>query len=329
MDRLRWIALIMSIIFTIALTYATLNLISIVNRMLINYFPDLAFQFELIEKFMGFVRPVGYICFSIVIALILLGFIIDRMELSFLGSLTLFLPIFGYFAYSMFFLAGLGILRVIWMPLLEYGPTWLRLGDVAYLPYMVVAYLFVIFGVDVRVPSAYLIMGGGYLILILGFTTWLYGKFTGLNLINFWIYRYSRHPQYLGFIIWSYGLMLLGTLNPFPRGGYNPGPSLPWIISTLTVICIALREEALMANKLGEIYIEYRVKVPFLIPIPKAISNIIGLPVKLIIKKSYPENLKEIFYTLIIYLIILVLSSLPFLLLNWPPCYGWASWPFV
>ena len=223
----------------------------------------------------------------------------------------------------------MGILRVLWIPLLDYDPRLLKLGDIAYLPYMVIVSLFTLIGVDVRVPFACIMMGFGYFILILGFTAWLYGRFSGLKLIDFWIYRYSRHPQYLGFIIWSYGLMLLGTLNPFPRGGYNPGPSLPWIISTLTIIAIALREEASMINKLGEDYLKYRSKTPFLIPLPKAVSNIISWPVKLVIKKSYPENLKEIAFTFIIYLIILILSSLPFLLLNWPPGYGWASWPSI
>ncbi|MCS7364698.1 MAG: hypothetical protein NDF54_04590 [archaeon GB-1867-035] len=329
MSKLKWTSLLLSVIFAIALTYATLSLTFFVNGVLINYFPDLGFQFERIREFMSFVRPIGYVCFCIVITLILLGFLVDRIGLSFLGSLTLFLPVFGYFAFSMFFLAGLGILRVLWIPLLDYDPRLLKLGDVAYLPYMIVVYLFALIGVDVRIPFSCMMMGLGYLILILGFTAWLYGKFNGLNLIDFWIYKYSRHPQYLGFIIWSYGLMLLGTLNPFPRGGYNPGPSLPWIISTLTIIAIALREEASMINKLGEDYLKYRSKTPFLIPLPKAVSNIISWPVKLVIKKSYPENLKEIAFTFIIYLIILILSSLPFLLLNWPPGYGWASWPSI
>lgn len=329
MDKLKWSALLLSVIFAIALTYATLSLTFIVNRILINYFPDLGFQFERIREFMKFVKPIGYICFCIVIALILLGFLVDRIGLSFLGSLAMFLPVFGYFAFSMFFLAGLGILRVLWIPLLDYDPKLLKLGDIAYLPYMAVVYLFTLIGVDVRVPFSCVMIGFGYFILVLGFTAWLYGRFSGLKLIDFWIYRYSRHPQYLGFIVWSYGLMLLGTINPFPRGGYNPGPSLPWIISTLTIIAIALREEASMINKLGEDYLEYRSRTPFLIPLPKAVSNMISWPVKLVIKKSYPENLKEIAFTFIIYLIILILSSIPFLILDWPPGYGWASWPFV
>lgn len=316
MDRLKWIAFFLSIIFAIALTYTTLSLTAIVNGILINYFPDLAFQFERIREFMNFVRPVGYVCFFIVIALIVLGFLVNRTGLSFLGSLTLFLPVFGSFAFSMFFLAGLGILRFLWIPLLDYDSRLLKLGDIAYLPYMAVVYLFKLIRVDVGVSFAYVMMSFGYFILVLGFTTWLYGRFSGLELIDFWIYKYSRHPQYLGFIVWSYGLMLLGTLNPVPRGGYNPRPSLPWIISTLTVIAIALWEEASMINKLREKYFKYRSRTPFLIPLPKAISNMINLPIRLIIKKSYPENPKELALTFIVYLIILLLSSLLLSLLS-------------
>lgn len=329
MDKLKLIAFPLSVAFAIALTHATLSITSIVNKILINYFPDLGFQFERIREFMSYVRPVGYICFLVVVALIVLGFLVDKGFLSFLGSLTFFLPAFGYFAYSMFFLAGLGILRVLWILIFDLNPKLLRLGDIAYLPYVIVVGLFSLIGVDVRIPFSCVMIGLGYLILILGFSAWLYGRFSGLELIDFWIYRYSRHPQYLGFIIWSYGLMLLSTLSPFPRGGYNPGLSLPWIISTLTIICVALSEEISMISKLGENYIEYRSRAPFLIPLPKAISNMIYWPVKLIIRKSRPENLRDIACIFIVYFIIMVLSSLPFPLFNWPPGYGWVSWPSI
>ncbi|NIO37088.1 hypothetical protein GTO27_05230, partial [Candidatus Bathyarchaeota archaeon] len=52
------------------------------------------------------------------------------------------------------------------------------------------------------------------------------GKFEKRKIYDFWIYKYSRHPQYLGFILWSYGVMLLTALAPVPRGGYQPEPSL-------------------------------------------------------------------------------------------------------
>ena len=45
---------------------------------------------------------------------------------------------------------------------------------------------------------ALIITGLGLLVFSLGVTTWLYGGFKGYKIIDFWIYKYSRHPQYLG-----------------------------------------------------------------------------------------------------------------------------------
>ena len=74
------------------------------------------------------------ICFLAVAALTLAGFALERKPLSVGGALALYLPIFGYFAYAMFFLAGIGVLRVLWMPLLVVSPRLLELGSIAYAP---------------------------------------------------------------------------------------------------------------------------------------------------------------------------------------------------
>jgi len=48
------------------------------NSLLRSYFPDLAFQFELIEKLLVQVRPIGYLCFIVVIALTVAGFAVGH-----------------------------------------------------------------------------------------------------------------------------------------------------------------------------------------------------------------------------------------------------------
>jgi hypothetical protein len=63
-------------------------------------------------------------------------------------------------------------------------------------------------------------MALGLIIFLLGVFTWLYGKFKGIRIIDFWIYRYSRHPQYFGFLLWSYGLTILASTIGAPKGGY-------------------------------------------------------------------------------------------------------------
>jgi protein-S-isoprenylcysteine O-methyltransferase Ste14 len=319
---------LLAIVFTLALTFATLELPSLLNSLLLGYFPDSGLGID--SSFMNYERPIGYACLGIVIALIVVGFKTGRSRLSSLGSFALFLPTFGYFALSMFLLAGIGILRVIWLPVWDSSWSFLKLGDIAYLPYMIVVYPFYLLKVDVRASFASLAVGAGLLIFFLGTVTWLYGKFERKELIDFWIYRYSRHPQYLGYLIWSYGVMLLASLYGMlgTKLIFAPGPSLPWLISSLIVICIALTEEIHMRKTYGESYLKYQGSTPFMLPLPKVVSSVTTAPIRILFKSNLPKNGKEILYTFVIYSVILVLLSLPFLILNWPPdSYGWITWP--
>ena len=321
--------ILLAIVFTFALTFITLEIPRVIHYVLSAYLPDHSpFEFELIEEFMRYVRPIGYVCLIGVMALIIVGFMTGRRGLTSLGSIVFFLPTFGYFALSMFFLAGVGILRVLWIPFWDSSTNLLKLGDIVYLPYMILVYPFALIGVDIRVPLASLAIGSGLLIFFLGTITWFYGKFEKREIIDFWIYKYSRHPQYLGYLIWSYGVMLLATLSKFPRGGYNPGPSLPWLISALIVICVSLTEEIEMNKKYNEIYLKYQVSAPFMLPLPRSISKVITAPIKKRFKRNLPKSGKEIIYLFGVYIAILILLSLPFPLLNWPPGYGWLDWPW-
>ena len=117
-----------------------------------------------------------------------------------MGAIAFFLPIFGYFAVYMFFLAGLGILRVLRLPC--WGRL-MKLGDVIYLPYMILVYPFALIGVDIRRFLAILLIGLGLLVFLLGTLAWFYAKLQRKGTVDFWLYRYSRHPQYLGWTMWS------------------------------------------------------------------------------------------------------------------------------
>jgi len=180
---------------------------------------------------MTYARPIGYACLVAVIALIIVGLKTGRRALSSLGSIAFFLPTFGYFALSMFFLTGVGILRVLWLPFWDLSTSLLKLGDIIYLPYMILVYPFALVQLDIRVLLAYLAIGSGLLIFLLGTITWFYGKSERREIIDFWIYKYSRHPQYIGFLIWSYGVMLLAALSPSPCSIYAPSPQLHFFTS--------------------------------------------------------------------------------------------------
>lgn len=319
----------LAVVFTIALTFATLQLPVILGNWLSNYFPDIhpVMDPERVAEFMVVARPVGYACLAVIAVLIAAGFVTGKKKLSIFGSFAFFLPTFGYFFASMFFLAGLGILRVPFIPFWDPSVNLMNFGDISYLPYVALAYPFWLGGIDIREILAWIAIGVGLFIFILGTITWFYGKLQKRKTIDFWIYRYSRHPQYLGFIIWSYGVMLIAAQQLVPMGGSNPGASLPWLLTSLVIICIALAEENRMRKEDSERYLQYTASAPFMFRIPKFVATAITFPMRLLLKKNRPETGRELVATFAVYATLLILLSSPFVLLDFPPGIGWSDWP--
>jgi len=301
------VAIALSGIFSLALFYSSLEIPRILDRLLRNYFPDVFFYPEVRERIIESLRPYGYSALLITIVLIIIGFITKRGYLSSLGSLILYLPTFGYFATAMFFLAGIGVLRSLWLPLLEFAPTALKLGHIVLFPFLILRF----FSRNLYwVQSlALFLIGLGIFIFSLGVITWFYGKFKGVEIIDFWIYRYSRHPQYLGFLVWSYGLLLLTAFKPYVRGAFTVPPTLPWLISSAIIIGIALHEEKELRAVYGKRYIEYCKRTPFLIPLPKLLSTAISFPLRYLVK-GYPRSNKDIILVIVTYIGICMLLSL-------------------
>jgi protein-S-isoprenylcysteine O-methyltransferase Ste14 len=320
---------LLAVVFTAALTFATLELPRILGNWLANYFPDVhpIIEPERVAEFMTVARPVGYACLGIVVMLIVAGLVTGRRKLSILGSFAFFLPTFGYFFASMFFLAGLGILRIPFIPFWDSSTNLMAFGDVTYLPYVALVYPFWLGGIDIREVLAWMAIAAGLFVFVSGTITWFYGRVQRRKTVDFWIYRHSRHPQYLGFIIWSYGVMLFAGQQPVPMGGTNPGASLPWLLTSLVVICIALAEENRMRKEDSERYSQYTASAPFMFPIPKLVSTVITSTMRLALKKDRPETGKELVATFAVYATLLVLLSLPFVLLDWPRGIGWSGWP--
>lgn len=325
-------SIILSLIFTTTILYSTLQLPVITNDFLREHFIDYGPNWQEAEKFIELIKPIGYLGLIITITLIVLGFVLKQRKLSFLGSLTLYLPTFSYFASTMFFLAGIGILRILWLPIIEISPgaTWseklyfarnvLELGDIVYLPYDVIRITVSFFGYlsnnfDLAnlfdILSFYGIILLSAVIFFLACTTWLYNKFSKKSIITSGVYKYSRHPQYLSFILWSYGLLIYDKyiFTP-PKGGYFAPPPLLWLTTTIIIIALALYEEIDMIKNYGMEYIQYREITPFLIPLPKMASNIIAYPTKKLFKKEIPSKFIEIITILLIYYIILIIISL-------------------
>jgi hypothetical protein len=188
-------------------------------------------------------------------------------------------------------------------------------------------YPFALVGLDVRWFLPLFFIGLGLLVFLLGTLAWFYARFRGEGTVDLWLYRFSRHPQYLGWILWSYGLMLMASQAPIPLGGENPGASLLWIISSLIIVCVALAEEIKMGGERGEEYEAYRASAPFMLPVPRGVSRLIAAPVRLLLGTDRPQNGRELVLTAVVYLVILVVLSLPFLLLGVPGHLGWGAWP--
>jgi len=315
---------LLALIFTIGLTFASIELPRLVDSFLGRNIgtPDVAtvsrdrdywdpesigeFKTELYLQTYH-LRLIGYSCLALIIILIAVGFITNKSGLSSAGAIILFLPVFGQFALTMFFLGGLGFLRLIWMPFLDVSFNVLHLGGIINLPYKILSYFYSLIGLDRLVNLSYVITGLGLLIFFLGTLTWFYARIQKKGVADFWIYRLSRHPQYLGWIIWSYGILYL----PQPRIKimFDISNSLPWLLSTMVIIGVAMLEELKMKRIQGEAYQSYCRRTSFLLPLPRFVSKLFSAPLRLFFKKEYPERKREVFTMIAFYTVFTIAIS--------------------
>jgi protein-S-isoprenylcysteine O-methyltransferase Ste14 len=328
--------LALTIVYVAGMTFVTVEIERLVERMLTPHIrsdPGIATMqraiFSDVEGFMQShnVRLIGYVCLGLIVLLTLAGIVTRRRSLSSLGSAGAMLSIYAYFVIHMSFLAGLGVLAGLWLP---FWGDLVKLGDVVYLPYMLLVFPFSLAGVDIRFVLANAFINLGLTIFALGILAWFYARLRRKATADFWIYRFTRHPQYLGWILWSYGLMLRASLSRgIPLDNANPGASLPWVLSTMAIVCVALSEEIDMSHEHHQDYERYRAKAPFLLPLPRFLSRVFSAPLRVVLRKERPENRWEVVQAYFIYLVALALISLPFVLLDWPAGKGWMDWPFM
>jgi hypothetical protein len=126
---------------------------------------------------------------------------------------------------------------------------------------------------------------------------------------DFWIYRISRHPQYLGWILWSYGVYLLLLAGRYPRRSWGIDASLPWLVSTLVFVGVAMLEEVGMRKRYGEDYERYRRATPFLFPVPAAVAAVVRWPTRLLFGKDVPGRRREVAILVSLYAIVLMGAS--------------------
>lgn len=201
---------LLAIIFTIGLTFASVELPRLLDTLIgknidtldvatgLNTLSD--YKTELYMQYYD-LRLIGYSCLALVVILIIVGFVTGKTGWTSAGTLVLFLPVFGHFAATMFFLGGLGMLRLIWLPFLDVSFNIFRLGEIIVLPYEILVHLHSFLGVNHWVELSYVITGTGLLLFFLGALTWFYARIRKRVVADFWVYKLSRHPQYLGWII--------------------------------------------------------------------------------------------------------------------------------
>jgi protein-S-isoprenylcysteine O-methyltransferase Ste14 len=306
------------VLFSLALVYVSLEVIRIVNSWMLGFVPDcvLLSDFPRCQELKSGLRIFGYAGLAAIVVVVGVGFLLNKTKLSLLGSLALYLPTIGYFAFTMFFLAGVGVLRLLWLPFID-SEIFFRLGLITYVPVWVINSVITwiarlvmpeLSG-DFSVPVSFAFMVVGLAIFFLGVMTWVSDKLGHRALSTRGVYRLSRHPQYLGFIIWSYGLLSLASVVEGGRGWSPPAPGLPWLVAVSIVLGVALIEEIELRRRLGVEYLRYAEQTPFIMLVPKVLSNVITYPVRILIGKEMPESRAEVAVVMFFYLLIAVITS--------------------
>ena len=77
----------------------------------------------------------------------------------------------------------------------------------------------------------------------------------------------------------------------------------------MIIIAVALFEEIKLIRTQNVEYNKWREKTPFMLPFPHFIPLLLMKPVKIFLKKEWPENGKDIAFTILFYGIVLILLS--------------------
>jgi len=140
-------------------------------------------------------------------------------------------------------------------------------------PYSVANVIFTFFAI-----SGYFIFER--VLIIVGLSIFLYSTYflrkeQRDGLVTTGPYKYVRHPQYLGILLFTIGLtswsfvvaaITFGVTLWQAILGFYFNPIKIWYIEFVLYILVALIEEMHLAKKFGEAYKKYRGETPFLIP---------------------------------------------------------------
>jgi len=144
-------------------------------------------------------------------------------------------------------------------PLTMYFFTWaFGSASVSTLWYFITIFtgeeLFYVLFMGLIVPLSNVIIITGMLLVIYG---WIKIFNSNNQLVHTGIYKYVRHPQYLGFLLIAFGMNVLWvTLTTL----------ILWPVLAVLYYKLAQEEDKIMEEKFGEEFIKYKNKVPMFIP---------------------------------------------------------------
>ena len=122
----------------------------------------------------------------------------------------------------------------------------------------------------------FLLQNHGIYFIIIGFWLFVYSLIFQLThrkqLIRTGPYKYMRHPQYLAFILMTFGMTLIVfqttpivDFNPFNLRGYTV-IFYTWICEVIAYIILGKIEDIALKAKYGENFVEYKNSVSFMFP---------------------------------------------------------------
>jgi protein-S-isoprenylcysteine O-methyltransferase Ste14 len=119
--------------------------------------------------------------------------------------------------------------------------------------------------IRIRDENAYLIIEWlGYIFIILGLIIYSLSLYQllrharkGRTLLTKGLYGYTRHPQYFGIFLWTFG---------FAISGWRPINYLMWLTLCYSYLLLAEYEEAELEKAFSQEYYQYKSRVAFMIP---------------------------------------------------------------
>jgi protein-S-isoprenylcysteine O-methyltransferase Ste14 len=183
---------------------------------------------------------------------------------------------------SMTFIGWVFYLPVIFNVLVPMFVMFFSVIGIFYTPWLIftdITFFNILINGVIRFPDeniSGIIQNLGYILIALGLFTYTVGLYQILShtakkrtLVTHGLYGIVRHPQYIGIFLWTLGFAIIGLrlIN-----------YLMWLTLCYSYILLAEYEEAGLVKEFGQDYIQYRDKVPFIIPygriILKPIKNL-------------------------------------------------------